>query len=62
MPRIVLTRPHTHAGKNYRAGERIVVDADIADWLISKGIAEREVLPPKTDLEPKPFHRKDNKS
>jgi uncharacterized protein (DUF433 family) len=62
MPRIVLNRPHTHAGQPYPAGERITVDADIADWLIANGIAEREALPPKTDFEPKSLHRKDPKS
>ena len=61
MPRIVLIRLHTHAGKHYRAGERIEVDADIADWLIASGIAEREALPPRTDFEPKSLHRKDPK-
>lgn len=61
MTRLVLTRPHTHAGKQYGAGDRIDVDADIAEWLLSLGTATREPPPPKTDSESKPFQRKEPK-
>ena len=39
MTQLVLTRPHTHAGKTYGAGDRIEIDATSADWLIAHGIA-----------------------
>ena len=35
----VLLCPHTHAGKPFKAGNRIVVDVATADWLIANGIA-----------------------
>lgn len=37
--RLVLTRPHTHAGKTHGPGESIEVDAPTADWLWAQGIA-----------------------
>ena len=39
MTRLVLKRPHTHAGQAFQAGDRIDVDATTADWLIAHGIA-----------------------
>ena len=42
MTHLVLTRPHTHAGKAYGVGERVEIDATSADWLIAHGIATRE--------------------
>ena len=39
MSRLVLTRPHVHAGKTYAAGAVLDVDADIAEWLLANGIA-----------------------
>ncbi|MBL0422583.1 hypothetical protein JI739_19720 [Ramlibacter sp. AW1] len=41
---LLLTRPHTHAGRLRRPGERIEVDADLARWLVSIGSAH--ALPP----------------
>jgi lysozyme len=40
MTRLVLTRPHTHAGKSYGIGDRIEVDADAAEWLLANDIAD----------------------
>lgn len=37
--RIRLLQPHTHAGKQCSPGERIEVDADLAEWLIHLGVA-----------------------
>jgi len=48
MSSIVLTRPHTHAGKPCKAGDRLDVDGGTADWLIANGIArhDRQPVPP----------------
>lgn len=67
--RLVLTRPHTHAGKHYQEGDRIEVDSDLGQWLLSIGSAalepshqqsaattERQPIPA-----PKPFQRKEPK-
>ena len=72
MTPIVLLCPHTHAGKPFKAGNRIVVDVATADWLIANGIARHDrqpnpALPPDgdgTSIEPKPIttHRKESKS
>lgn len=40
MTRILLDRPHTHAGRLYAPGDRLDVAADTADWLIAQGIVE----------------------
>ena len=37
--RLVLKRPHTHAGKAFQAGDRIDVDHSTAQWLLSQGVA-----------------------
>lgn len=52
MTRLVLKRPHTHAGKAFEAGDRIDVDATTANWLIAHGIAAPGAAPPKADPEP----------
>lgn len=52
MTRLVLKRPHTHAGKAFQAGDRIDVDATTADWLIAHGVAAPDAVPPKTEPEP----------
>lgn len=44
--RLVLTRPHTHAGRTFQAGECIDVDRSAAQWLLEQGIA----APPESDL------------
>ncbi len=56
MTRLVLKRPHTHAGKAFQAGERIDVEATTADWLISQGVAalDKPDLPRSQRKEPKP--------
>jgi hypothetical protein len=45
MTHIVLTHPHTHAGKPFKAGERLDVDGSTADWLIANGIARHDRQP-----------------
>ena len=42
MTRLVVLRPHTHAGKAYSPGDAIAVSPAIADWLIAQGIAQRD--------------------
>ena len=61
MTQLVLTRPHTHAGKTYGAGDRIEIDATSADWLIAHGIATPEPTLPVSEPEPKPLQRKEPK-
>ena len=71
MTHIVLTRPHTHAGKPLKAGERLDVESGTADWLIANGIARHDRQPvltlPQSEadgtaVEPKTTHRKESKS
>ncbi len=70
MTHIVLNRPHTHAGKPCKAGERLDVDGGTADWLVANGIArhDRQPVPasqPQSDgasIESKTTHRKESKS
>ena len=52
MTRLVLKRPHNHAGKAFQAGDRIDVDATTADWLMAQGVAAPDAVPPKADPEP----------
>jgi hypothetical protein len=63
--RLVLTRPHTHAGKHYQEGERIEIDSDLGQWLLSIGSAAPEPSLATTERqstpEPKPFQRKEPK-
>ena len=42
MTRLLLLRPHTHAGKALSPGDRLTVSPTTADWLIAQGIAQRE--------------------
>ncbi len=66
MTSIVLTRPHTHAGKSFKAGERPDVDGGTADWLVANGIARHVTEPSaaaaRIDADPKPVQRKESKS
>ena len=62
MPRIQLIRPHTHAGKVYAVGDRLEVDADIAEWLLANDIATTEPKPAKTETDLLPLPRKEPKS
>lgn len=61
MTRLVLTRPHTHAGKSYGPGDRIEVDADAAEWLLAHDIATREPRPARTEPDLLPIQRKEPK-
>ena len=45
MTSIVLTQPHTHAGKPLQPGEWLDVDGSTADWLIANGIARHDRQP-----------------
>lgn len=48
---IKLRKPHTHAGRDYQPGNKLTLDSDSADWLISIGSAEEvavEVAPAET--------------
>lgn len=66
MTPVVLTRPHTHAGKTYPPGERFTVDAATAQWLLTQGIAHPdtppEPKPAKPDPDPKPLPVKEPKA
>lgn len=42
MTRLLLLRPHTHAGKAHSPGDRLVLSPCTADWLIAHGIAMRD--------------------
>ena len=65
MTRLVLTRPHTHAGKDCEPGERIDVDAATADWLLAHNIAIPEQPAPADGpgavSESKSLQRKESK-
>ena len=61
MTRLVLTRPHSHAGKSYGTGDRIEVDADAAEWLLARDIATREPKPVRTETDLLPIQRKEPK-
>ena len=61
MTRLVLTRPHTHAGKSYGPGDRIEVDADAAEWLLAHDIATREPKLVRTETDLSPIQRKEPK-
>lgn len=62
MPRIQLIREHTHAGKVYAVGDRLEVDADIAEWLLANDIAVTEPKPARTETEFPSIPRKEPKS
>ena len=69
MTALILLRSHTHAGRSFQAGQRLVVDAATADWLTAHGIARPDRLPvsepqPAGDgpsVEPKPTPRTEPK-
>jgi hypothetical protein len=48
--RLVLCRAHTHAGRHFAPGDRIVVDAATAQWLLEQGIAAHEARPTRTEV------------
>jgi len=48
--RLVLKRPHTHAGKAFQIGDRIDVDPHTAKWLLSQDVAFAEAEPPASDV------------
>jgi hypothetical protein len=61
MTRVVLLRPHTHAGRLYGVRDRIEVDSATADWLVSHGIAALDLALAAAPPEPKPNYRKEPK-
>lgn len=48
--RVVLKRPHTHAGKALQTGDRIDVEPHTAKWLLSQDVAFTEAEPPASDV------------
>ena len=62
MPRIQLIREHTHAGKVYAVGDRLEVDADIAEWLLANDIATTEPRPARSETDSPLIPRKEPKS
>lgn len=62
MPRLVLNRPHTHAGKTHAAGDVLDVDADIAEWLLANDIAMPEPKSIRVEAETSLVQRKEPKS
>jgi hypothetical protein len=63
MSRIQLIREHTHAGKVYAVGDRLEVDADIAEWLLANDIATSapEPKPTRVEAESATVQRKESK-
>ncbi len=61
MTRVILLRPHTHAGKLHGVRDRIEVDSATADWLVSQGIAALDPVLAALPPEPKPTYRKEPK-
>jgi hypothetical protein len=62
MTRIILNRPHTHAGRTLAPGDRVELPSDLADWLVAEGVARLDdesagSEPAKTEPDPKPSHR-----
>ena len=47
--RLILLKPHTHAGCRHDAGVHIDLPQPIADWLIARGVAEADAPAPATD-------------
>lgn len=43
--KVILQKPHTHAGVNYPAGTTIDVDAGTAQWLAENGVIAAKVTP-----------------
>jgi hypothetical protein len=54
MTQLMLTRPHTHAGRFYSPGDRLDVATDTADWLIAQGVARLVPEPTKPRSGPEP--------
>jgi len=55
--RLVLKRPHTHAGKAFQIGDRIDVDPTVAQWLLAQGVADTgqsESDPTTDEVRPEP--------
>ena len=61
MPRLVLTRPHTHARKTHAAGDVLDVDTNTAEWLQANNIAVPEPKPIRGDAETSLVQRKEPK-
>lgn len=62
MHSLLLTRPHTHAGKHYQRADRIEVDTDTAQWLVTQGIATREPKAVRIESDLSPLQRKESKA
>lgn len=40
--KVKLTKPHTHAGKDFHAGDELEVDQCTAEWLRQNGVVAAE--------------------
>lgn len=38
--KVKLAKPHTHAGKDYAAGEELTLGKSLTDWLRKAGVVE----------------------
>jgi hypothetical protein len=52
MTRLILLRPHTHAGRLHAPSDPLDLESDLADWLIAEGVARPEPEPAKTKAGP----------
>ena len=48
MTRLILNRPHTHAGRLYAPGDPLDLESDLADWLIAESVARPVPEPAKS--------------
>jgi hypothetical protein len=39
---VTLGKPHTHAGSDYKAGDKIMVDKPTRDWLTANDVLQKE--------------------
>lgn len=48
MNQVILKAPHTHEGKQYKAGDNITITDSEYNWLLARGIIEAK-QPPKQE-------------
>ncbi len=61
MTRLLLLKPHTHAGRSLKPDDAIDTDEISAQWLTTHGIAHLERGPQTLQPETKPVSRKEAK-
>ena len=54
MTRLILNRPHTHAGRLYAPGDPLDVAPATADWLIGQDVASPEPELASVEAGPEP--------